>query len=182
MRLFIAVWPPQPVLALLDAIVGDGIDTEAAEVRWTRPEQRHITLRFFGDVDEADASSIGPCLDDALRARPGTGAGAVEARLGPRVQRLGTGAIVVPVNGLDALASDVLRATSAFGSAPVERTFRGHLTLGRARRGRRVSSRALGRAIDASWVVEDITLIHSVLGGGPPRYEPLWRGDLGRTH
>ena len=46
-RLFVAVWPPEAVAAELTALHRK----DQRGVRFVRPENWHITLRFLGDAD-----------------------------------------------------------------------------------------------------------------------------------
>src|SRR4051812_28143169 len=80
-------------------------------LRWTEPDQWHVTLRFFGD---ADPDEIGPLPQPR----------GVTAVLGPATVRLGRHVLAVPVAGLEELAA----------AWPQDRPFRGHLTLARSRR------------------------------------------------
>jgi 2'-5' RNA ligase len=132
---------------------------ELVGVRWTGRAQWHVTLRFLGDVDEAD---VGRALDTV-------GAPVVEARLGPRMQRLGRGVLCIPVSGLDALAAAVIDATISIGRPPDHPEFRGHLTLARVNgRFPRVSVE-----IHRQWTVATFALVRSQVGGGPARYETV---------
>jgi len=83
-RLFVAVWPPPSVVAMLSALPRPAVEG----VRWTTPAQWHVTLRFLG---EADPASVGPLPDVAGRA----------VSLGGATARLGRHVLMVPVQGLD---------------------------------------------------------------------------------
>ena len=118
-RLFVAVWPPEEVVARLAALPRP----DQPGVRWTTRDQWHVTLRFLGEADPADAAGrlARAVLEPAA------------ARLGPRVGTLGAEIVAVPVAGLDDLAA----AADAVLDDPPDRRFRGHVTLARVRRGRR---------------------------------------------
>ena len=93
-------------------------------LRWTKPERLHITLRFLGQCDEAEAAG-------ALRQvslAPATVA------LGPTLKRLGRGVVMLPVSGVDGLATAVTEATGHIGKPPPNRRFTGHMTMARFRR------------------------------------------------
>lgn len=165
MRLFVAVWPPPTVVEAVAAVTsalrtagGPAVD----QLRWTAPEQWHVTLRFLGRAD----------LDAAVAAfgtiEPPAG---VEAVLGPATGRFGRRVLHVPVGGLEALAEAVVRATAGVGEPPEDRVFAGHLTLARARpRGGVDLSSMAGLPVEARWPVEELTLVSSVSGPGGARY------------
>lgn len=167
MRLFVAVRPPSDVVDALAALSRP----EGTPTRWTTREQWHVTLRFFGNVD--DPSPIATALAGALH-----GVAPFEVTIGPRPGVLGHQIVYLPVTGLADVASTVVGATKSFGEPPATRRFRGHLTLGRTKGGI-VDAAAL--ALERSWTVRDVELIRSHLGGGGARYETLERFALGAS-
>jgi 2'-5' RNA ligase len=134
-RLFVAVWPPPPVVAALAEIE----QPDVASVRWTPSFRWHITLVFLGDA-VSDERALGDAVSDeratgqGARAETTTGetvvgedaaiddaaarlgqvpvanhAGTV-ARLGAVTRCFGRSVLYVPVMGLDALAASVRTA------------------------------------------------------------------------
>jgi RNA 2',3'-cyclic 3'-phosphodiesterase len=174
MRLFVAVWPDDATLDQLAALERPAIDG----VRWTSPDQWHITLRFFGDVE--DPSVIEVALQAAAAGfGSARGPGVVRAEVGPAVQRVGN-MLWAPVSGLDDLAGYVVSATAALGAPPEDRPFRGHITLAR-HRSRRKSSvlrAAQGQPLVGSWNVNEVELVQSHLGPEGSRYEAIARVPL----
>jgi 2'-5' RNA ligase len=165
MRLFVAVRPPAAVIAALDTLPRP----EHTPTRWTTREQWHVTLRFFGNVD--DPSPITRGLAEALHeVEP------FAVTMGPRAGVLGHQIVYLPVTGLADVAATVVAATKDFGERPPTRRFRGHLTLGRTKGGV-VDAAAL--ALEQRWTVRDVELIRSHLGGGGARHETLERFALG---
>jgi 2'-5' RNA ligase len=151
LRLFVAVWPPPAVVGVLA-----GLDHPAVEgVRWTRPEQWHVTLRFLGAVE---ASDLGP-LGDALAAGL-AGEASAPARLGPATATLGAGALVAPVGGLERLARATTAATAAFGEPVGTGPWIGHVTLARCRRRGGLAGLG-GRPVRASWRAASVALVAS---------------------
>jgi 2'-5' RNA ligase len=55
-RLFLALWPEEAVRGRLRVVLREV--REAAEGRWVRPENLHITLAFLGDVAEDRVDSV----------------------------------------------------------------------------------------------------------------------------
>ena len=122
-------------------------------------------MRFLGDLDVAEVRER---LD-------GASFPAATAVLGPHVRRLGRGAIVVPVRGLDDLAAAVGGATGDLGEPAGP--FRGHVTLGRLRRGT-TRDGLVGRRIECSFDVEEVLLVDSTLGPTGPAYAVVGRWSV----
>jgi 2'-5' RNA ligase len=165
-RLFVAVEVPDRVRRTVA-----GIERPPGEdVRWADPSSWHVTLRFLGEVDGSDGAEAALA---AVRCDPAT------AVVGRTPKRLGPTAVVLPVEGLAGLAEAV---SAAFAGLPGEerRRFAGHLTLGRLRRQGRWPAAGVGvLAAEMSWMVEEVVLVRSHLGGGrPARYEVLARHRL----
>ena len=166
-RLFVAVWPPEEVLDVLAGLARPDIPG----LRWTGRDQWHVTLRFLGRVDD-----VGPVVA-ALAAMEG--AFPADAVLGPAVGRFGQRVLHVPVDGLEAVAAAVRRATEGLGR-PEDRRFDGHLTLARARRGRGVDLRPLtGSPLAAGWRAGTVCLVESRLSSAGSRYQVLEQFPLG---
>jgi RNA 2',3'-cyclic 3'-phosphodiesterase len=156
LRLFVAVWPPPDVLDLLAGLPR----AEQAGVRWTTPDQWHVTLRFLGAADPDEVSA-------ALRPLGGR-LGPVEVVMGPRVGRLGRGVLMVPVAGLDAVAAAVVDVTRHLGHPPEPRPFLGHVTLARLK-----GAPACGltdRVVRARWTATELALVRSELHPHGARY------------
>ena len=130
------------------------------DVRFVRPENWHVTLRFFGDAEP----------DDVVDALAGARFAPTRARLGPALELVGRRALAVPVAGLDDLARTLIARTSTIGEPPRQR-FVGHLTLARIKD--RARPDALGTSISAVFDVEEVTLVQSRLGPQGARYETL---------
>ncbi|HEX6236686.1 MAG TPA: 2'-5' RNA ligase family protein [Acidimicrobiales bacterium] len=167
MRLFVAVQPPPAVLDALEALPRP----ERPGIRWTKRAHWHVTLRFLGEV--ADPAPVVEALEGAPVQR-------CVARLGPGAEVLGRGVVSVPVAGLDDLATGVAAALGGMGTANDDRRFRGHVTLARTARGgargavRAVVRELADRPVSATFDVDEVRLVRSHLGGGPPRYEDLY--------
>ena len=132
MRVFVAVFPPpelrEEVLARARHLSLRG------RVRWSRPENVHLTLKFLGDVREEVLTSLCAALEVCERhvafdvGLAGFGA-FPSAR---RAQILWAG-IGVGSDELRSLATDLDAALTPLGFEREKRPFTPHLTLGRAR-------------------------------------------------
>ena len=148
MRLFVAVWPPAEVVDGLGRLSRP----DRSDVRWTTPDQWHVTLRFFGSVDDPDGGK--GALSQLGFPEP------VVAQAGPAVSRLGPSILCLPVAGLESLAAAVVAATADIGEPPEDRAFRGHITLARGKRGVNLKPLA-GEPFEATWSVDAVTLVAS---------------------
>lgn len=161
MRLFVAVWPPPDVVERLAALARPDVPG----LRWTGPDQWHVTLRFLGSQEVDEILPMFNGLELPLRPR--------EAVLGPSTGRFGRRIVHVPVSGLDDLAAAVRPLPSG---ERADRPFAGHITLARARDRRGVDLRSIVDVpCSASFPVTEVTLVASRLGRGPAQYEVVAR-------
>lgn len=171
-RLFVGVWLPDDVRERLAEVV-DGFRGSHEGVRWERPEQWHITLRFLGDVTDEKA------VITALEQAPLLPA---EAKLGPGIGMLGRQVVCVLVAGLDELAAAVQQATADLGQPVDTRPFKGHVTLARIPGRRRPQRRRsgvgfvrqwLGTPVTGEWPVDAVHLVQSHPGPSGSTYDHL---------
>jgi 2'-5' RNA ligase len=161
--------------------------TGGSSVRWSRPEQVHLTLRFLGDqADPERLERLGAGLDGAAAAsppllvRPGP-TGAFPSWGRPRILWLG----LEDRGGLAPLASAVEEAARGAGFPAEERPFTPHLTLGRAK-GARLAAPIMEavrgwRPDTGEETLAEIVLYQSELGPAGARHEPLARHRLSGT-
>lgn len=161
MRVFIGVWPSAEV----EEVVGGLSRPTVPGLRWTTPDQWHVTLRFCGGVPDEEV----PALVNALRVGL-AGQVPVRATTGDATARFGPGGILhLPVAGLDEVAARVRWASAPYGDHYDDRRFQGHLTLARARRG--LPSHLVGRSVEPIiWTVDEIAVVASTLHPGGARY------------
>jgi 2'-5' RNA ligase len=169
-RLFVTAWPTEDVCDVLAQLPRPA----DAAVRWTRRDQWHVTLEFLGEVGEDRIEALAGALRVGAAGSPSR-----TVALGPATVRMGRGQLVVPVAGVDDIAAAVRAVTTGVLARPPEdRSFRGHLTVARAR-GRQPIPRSLeGTPVEAAWTVAEVALVRSHLGQGPARYETLATAPL----
>ena len=161
MRLFLAVWPPPEVLDTVAALRRPAVDG----ARWTGPDQWHVTMRFFGELE---------AVEPVLAALDGVAMAPTTAVLGPATSLLVPRIVAVPVAGLDDVAGAAIAATAAIGEPPQSRPFRGHITLARLRDVRRSAARRLvGEPVTAEWPVAELHVVRSHLSPKGATYETV---------
>ncbi|MCC7361123.1 MAG: RNA 2',3'-cyclic phosphodiesterase [Anaerolineales bacterium] len=135
-RLFSAIELTPELLARLDA---HRAEYKAAgprgSVRWARSQGLHVTLRFYGAVDQGQMPELQAGLQRAAAAAaPFTltiqGLGVFPNPQQPQVLWAGLSGDLPP---LQQLAAQLEAAAVALGFAPERRAFAPHLTLGRVR-------------------------------------------------
>jgi len=185
MRCFVAVEVSGEIKAQLACIQARHRDLDRA-VRWVDPAQIHLTLKFLGEVPEADLPAVLQVLNEvARRSAPFEfgvrGTGCFPPGGAARVLWVG---IEESSGALGRLREACESAFAELGFAREGREFRPHLTLGRIREARRSAEiRAAARAESAFYAgtqrADSIVLFQSILSGAGARYQALGRALLG---
>jgi 2'-5' RNA ligase len=178
-RLFAAVLIPPDVMADLDAAVAPYRDDV---LRWTTLDSWHLTLAFYGQVDDARVPELKARLTRAAKRYPAMSlAFRGSGRFGQRALWVGCAGDMAPMR---ALARSVAAAGRRAGaSADESRRFKAHLTLARAPKpvDLRPYVSALGTYQGPAWTADALALVRSHLGAGEnrrARYETLSRHCL----
>jgi 2'-5' RNA ligase len=156
-------------------------------IRWVKPEQIHVTLRFFGNVRPEEVVKITDILQQLVKAMPALrlscgGLGCFPSSIRPRVIWVG---LTGDLHQIEALQSAVVEGTRQFGEPPEDRPFRPHLTLARVQNLERTQTRELEKAleggvtIEREWTVREMLLMRSHLSSQGARHEELRRFTLG---
>lgn len=158
MRAFIAVELPAPLrreLRVLQQRLAAALDTAGAAqvVRWTAVESIHLTLRFLGETDAAQAEAIARGLGQIAAAHAPLGLRLADVGCFPNFRR--PNVVWTGVSGdterLLRLQAPVEELARTAGFAPETRPFSPHLTLGRFRREAAAAQLAsAGAAIEAA--------------------------------
>ena len=173
MRAFVAVFPPPEVRSAL-AAAARGLPV-TGEVRWVRPANIHLTLKFLGDVPEDDLGRVAEALEpvrdghEPFEVEP-SGFGAFPSTRRGRILWAGIGE---GSERLRALAGDVEASLEPLGFEREARTYFPHVTLGRAR-GRPVALTATETPPTVpGFSVRHMVLVKSVLGEAGTTYSTL---------
>jgi 2'-5' RNA ligase len=133
-RSFIAIELPEN---MIDAIqkVQERMRPYGLNVRWVRPQNVHLTLKFLGDINEAEAEKVGRAIFEsadgvAPLALAAKGVGTFPSIKRPRVIWIG---VAGQLNELIGLQKRLDGKLEAIGFPAEKRAFKGHLTLGRAK-------------------------------------------------
>ena len=176
MRLFVALVPPPEVLAHLSAAVAP-VRAGHPHLRWTPPERWHLTLAFFGEVDERVVPDLGERLRRAAARHPTPSLSlAGGGRFGKQVLWVG---VRGDVDVVAPLAASAAAAGRRVGARVEDRPYRPHLTLARSRAPEdlRPLVAALAGYAGPAWTARDVELVRSRLGAAPT-YETLLGAPL----
>jgi 2'-5' RNA ligase len=157
-------------------------------VRWAKPEQFHLTLRFLGDVPVESVAALkesvhAVCSGESAFRLCAQGIGFFPNARSPRV-------IWVGINDggrhLADLQKKIENAVRRFTEEPGGENFAGHVTLGRFKHFKRqeigkftVSAQAMKDQEFGEWTAQEIEIIRSELSPEGARYTSLAVFQLG---
>lgn len=184
-RAFLAIDLPASLRPGL-AWVQEELKKSGADVRWVPVGNIHLTLKFFGNVPDAEIEPLALAAREVAAGQAPfqlqvTAAGAFPSIKSPRVIWLGIGGEVMP---LTQFYHRLEKAFAALGHLPEDRAFNPHLTLGRVKspEGRHRLTKILEKlpALDGPpFQVNEIILFKSTLTPQGSTYTPLQVIPLG---
>jgi 2'-5' RNA ligase len=185
LRSFLAIELPEPILKKIEEVQED-LRLTHADVRWGNPEKIHLTLKFFGNIEESRIDPIFKSIEEVIRntlpfSLKVRGVGAFPNLKNPRVIWMGL------TDGEEVLTSfqrQIDTQLEKIGFQSEDRHFHPHLTLGRMRSSRgkeelvgRMEKHKEGEFGD--FQVERVVLFKSDLRTTGPIYTPLKEMKLG---
>ena len=188
MRLFLAIELPADILRPLESLSRDlmaRIPDPQRLIRWVKPEQFHVTLKFIGECPEAALPRLREAMDQTARRHVPFSLtvrtlGSFKSGKSLRVLWLGTDD---GTDAVKALAFDVEEACRTAGFPKDERPFHPHLTLARSKGPLpaplldKIYPIAHQRMIGPV-LIHQISLMQSILSPQGPRYTSLYRVPL----
>ena len=184
-RSFLAIELPAAILRNLEEVQKD-LRSSDADVRWVHLDKIHLTLKFFGNIEESQIDSIVKLIEDSVRStRPFSlrvrGAGAFPNLRNPRVIWVG---LVGGEEVLIPLQKQLEASFQKIGFQPEDRPFQPHLTLGRMKsnRGKENLVPRIEKHQDdelGNFQVEQLVLLKSDLRPSGPIYTALREMKLG---
>ena len=184
-RAFIALELPNEVRAAIAEYV-QPLRNLPGRVSWVKPDNIHLTLKFFGDTPEKKIDDISGALKEVARdigsiSATISGSGVFPNERRPRVLWIG---VDEKLGALQKLAAAVDHRMHDFGFKKEDRGFSPHLTIGRVREGSvdKIVAAMRERPFVAREVVwNEITLMQSELRPGGSIYTPLCKIKLGSS-
>ena len=148
-------------------------------IRWVAKSNLHFTVKFLGNVEEAQIGPIGDALAGALRPFSRFTLNAKGLGVFPDVRRARILWVGLHDGGLATLAAKVDGTMIPLGFAPESRSFMPHLTIARWRRFDE-SPKKLAKELErwkefefGQFEVKEVILFHSVLKPEGAVYQPL---------
>lgn len=147
-RAFLAIEPPEEILATASRLQEKLKRELTGKVSWTRPHGNHLTLKFFGDISQNDVANICNAVRQRAAAVPPILLTVREMGVFPNPQKarvlwLGTEGEVEKLAQLQKQLEDDF---ARIGFPQETRPFRAHLTLGRIKFPGSVQG--IGKALD----------------------------------
>lgn len=177
MRMFVAVVPPAGVIEDLEEFVEPRREA-GPDLRWTDPEQMHVTLAFLPGVRAAGVDRLVDALGERLARVPALAVRLAEggAFPNPYAAHVLFAAVAAPEGRLESLARAARGACVRAGIEVDGGRFHPHVTIARSKRPLEATRwlRVLQAYDGPGWVVDSVDLIESHLGEGRgrrPRYE-----------
>lgn len=184
-RSFLAIELPEAIRRKIEEVQKD-LKLSHADVRWVSPEKIHLTLKFFGSIDESRIDPIvksigGPTQTSSPFSLAVRGMGAFPHLKNPRVIWMG---LVGEKEILPSFQRELEKELRKIGFESEDRPFHPHLTLGRMKsnQGR---DELIGRMEKyreeqfGDFQVEKVVLFKSDLRPSGPIYTPLKELRLG---
>lgn len=171
-RVFIAVTPPEQVLNSLSRTVNHFKKQQwGKEVKWVKPENLHLTLKFIGEVDVGIINEISSVVDSSVR-----GIGSFPAEISglllfpkpskPRIISAGFS----ENRTLARLADTIDNSLIDLGIPKEKRRYKGHITLGRCKKNFPERQNVADKIKPVSFIIKEIVVFSSVLKSEGPKY------------
>jgi len=173
LRLFVAIPMPEPVRHKVIGVQGELQQLVSRDaVRWTKPEQFHLTLRFLGDVPAERVPALQEALNTVCLGSPvlrlrAQGVGFFPNARSPRVIWVGVGDGEGLLLDLQKKIADTV---GPFAEKPGDEKFVGHVTLGRVKFLKRPEAEKLAAhaqvvkdRLFGEWTANEVELMRSEL-------------------
>lgn len=178
-RTFVACELPREIRSAIGQIQ-ENLKRYRLRLKWVRPENLHLTLKFLGDVSVERIEAIADAIEDAARGMASLSLSAKGVGVFPGIRRarviwVGIGGQPLQLGQLQAAVADAL---DEVGFPKEKRPYKGHLTIGRIKAA--IDSRQLAEALTAtcdfesdSFSVDEVVLFRSQLRPEGPTYTRL---------
>jgi 2'-5' RNA ligase len=160
-----------------------------ADVKWVRPENIHLTLKFLGEIDDKTKENVTKLMEDISKDKTPfylniASIGAFPRITSPRVIWVGIDKGDVKVKEI---AKELEEKLSGIGIPVEDKPFSSHITIGRTRSSKNrkalvnnlIALKDTAKEEIPELYVDKITLFKSTLAPKGPIYEVLKEAPLG---
>lgn len=185
LRAFVAVKPPDAVRRHIE-VLQSTLRSKGLKLRWVRPQNIHLTLKFLGDIPVAQVADVAAAMQRVAGEQPPLmlthqGIGVFPGIRRPRVLWTGLGG---NLERLQRLVKQLEIELEALGFKREKRPFKAHLTLARVKA--KLNPERLLQALQGvgdyeplAFDVAQMVLYQSELHPQGARYTTLAHTDLG---
>jgi 2'-5' RNA ligase len=133
-RSFLAIELPKEIIGKLSEIQNN-LKSSGSQIKWVRPESIHLTLKFFGNIEEKTVDDISQVLKKVTAKISAFVINVKDIGVFPNMSRPRVIWVGVESSGrtLDILHKETESSLKKIGFEPEERKFSAHLTLGRVK-------------------------------------------------
>lgn len=187
-RAFIALKLPDNILSFINKIQKN-LKQYGFPVRWVKPENIHLTLKFFGNIDKSDLSDIKAALNECSGCYSALnlfakGIDVFPSIMRPRIMWVG---VLGDTSLLLSLQNTLDKRLEESGFKKDEKPFKGHLTMGRFKD--KVNNEKLIEILrkyqnvdPEAFTAKEIVLFKSDLKPQGPVYTELFKMLLGNNN
>lgn len=180
MRAFLALRIPDDIKAYLQGIIitmAKRIDG----VKWVSENGQHVTLKFFGEIEEEQALKSREALA-GIEKRHGpvsTALGQVEAFPNRKKARVVIVSLKKGIDNTRMIFNDIEDKLSMLGVEKENREFIPHITLGRRKVPAPLLEQQMAALEPKAFVLDTLILYRSTLTREGAIYDPIWEIKLG---
>jgi len=179
MRAFLAFEISASTKEYLQGVIR-GMSSKVGGVKWVKSDGQHITLRFFGEIEEVMTRSLQEKLSglgNKFEPFEAT-AGGVDAFPNKRKARVIVATLEKGVDIARAIFHDIEEALLTLGFERETRDFAPHITLGRKKEAAPLLERDIPPLQKMSFVIDRLVLFKSTLTPQGAIYTKVWEIEL----
>ncbi|MEI6154819.1 MAG: RNA 2',3'-cyclic phosphodiesterase [Deltaproteobacteria bacterium] len=175
MRSFLAVEIPDNIRKYLKTVIS-GIAAHADGIKWVNESAQHITLKFFGEIEEEMAWNIKKSIEHIGLKHSPFAITLKDIDAFPSKKRARV-IVITLENGVDNIKdifNDIEQNITPLGIEKDERSFMPHITLGRRKVAAPLPEKAYAEIDRKSFNVNRLVLFKSTLTSRGAIYTPVW--------
>ncbi len=170
-RIFIAIVPDKKTVRFLsNSIKKYQCESWAKNVKWVKPQNLHITLKFIGDVDDNRLNEILDVIEKSLSEFEVFTVTTEKILIFPNRKKPRIIGVGLSGDKLVKLANRVENSLNKIGIKKDTRKFKGHITLGRFKNNFFFQDSVTDHIQTSGFYVKDIIVYKSVLKPDGPQY------------